>query len=68
MAKRKPIQDKIKCEVEGCQNEADFNIYETPENPQALKAWLNVCDDCERRIAFNNLKRQGYDPVTGDPV
>lgn len=65
MAKRKPLQDKINCEVEGCQNEADFNLYEIPENPQELRTWLNVCDDCERRIAFNNLKRQGFDPVTG---
>jgi len=65
---RKNARKKIMCEVEGCQNEAKFNLYEIPENPQEPKTWLNVCDDCERRIAFNNLKRQGYDPVTGEPV
>ena len=65
MAKRKSQQDKMKCEVEGCQNEVDFNLNVIPENPQGVRVWLNVCDDCERRIAFNNLKRQGFDPVTG---
>jgi len=56
------------CEVEGCQNEATFNLYKIPKNPRELKVFMNVCDECERRIAFNNLKRQGYDPVTGEPV
>ena len=56
----------VKCEVEGCPNEAIFNLYELSENPQGVKTWLNVCGDCERRIAFNNLKRQGFDPITGE--
>lgn len=62
---RKNARQRINCEVEGCQNEAEFNLYEIPENPQELKIFKNVCSDCERRLAFNNLKRQGYDPVTG---
>jgi len=63
---RKNARKIVNCEVEGCQNEATFNLYRIPENPQELKTWLNVCDMCERRIAFNNLKRQGYDPVAGE--
>ena len=47
------------CEVEGCLNEAKFNLFEMPENPSKPKVWLNVCDACEKRIAYNNLKRQG---------
>jgi len=62
---RKDKPPRINCEVEGCLNEAKYNLYELSENPQGVKTWLNVCNDCERRIAFNNLKRQGYDPVTG---
>lgn len=62
---RKNARKRVNCEVEGCLNEATYNLYEIPENPQGVRTWLNVCGDCERRIAFNNLKRQGYDPVTG---
>ena len=65
---RKNARKRINCEVEGCQNKAEYNLYEIPENPQGIKVFMNVCDECERRIAFNNLKRQGYDPVTGEPV
>ena len=62
---RKNARKRVNCEVEGCQNEATYNLNEIPENPQGVRVWLNVCDDCERRIAFNNLKRQGFDPVIG---
>ena len=60
---RKNQREIIPCDVEGCQNEATYNIYELPENPQGAKTWLNVCGECEKRIAYNNLERQGFDPT-----
>lgn len=62
---RKNARKIVRCEVEGCLNEAKFILYEIPKNPLSEKKLLNVCNDCKRRIAFNNLKRQGFDPVTG---
>lgn len=40
-----------------CWREAEFALYRTYENGK--KYWIQVCDQCEKYVAGENLRRVG---------
>jgi len=42
---------------------AVYNLYKI--NKDLSKTWLKVCRRCEKIIATMNLKRQGYNNLSG---
>lgn len=56
----------IRCEVKNCKNEAKFFMYRINEN--LSKDWIKVCVECERKIGDENMRLQGYNPVTSLPI
>ena len=45
-----------KCQIPGCQQKAEFNLFWTFDGK---KEWVNVCKKCEREIGDENLRRVG---------
>ena len=54
------------CQVEGCNRLARWALYRT--NPDGRKVWLHVCDEHERIIGNENMRRAGgrYEPKGGE--
>ena len=56
MMEIKKISSKLKCEISGCKNLADYSILTTDNS----KYNLNICDHCLREI--NKLSSKMFTP------
>ena len=50
-------EEHKQCEYDGCSRAGPFALYLT--YPGGTKHWINVCDQHERVVAQENLKRAG---------
>jgi len=46
-----------RCQVNGCKQSAKYALYKTYDGGE--KVWIQVCDQHEKEIGSENLKRAG---------